>query len=25
MKSEKPITGTRLYALGFGLFLGLAI
>ena len=25
MKSEKPITGTSLYALGFGLFLGLAI
>jgi hypothetical protein len=25
MKPEKQITGTRLYALGFGLFLGLAI
>jgi hypothetical protein len=25
MKSEKQITGTKLYALGFGLFLGLAI
>jgi len=25
MKSENKITGTRLYALGFGLFLGLAI
>jgi len=25
MKSEKKITGTGFYALGFGLFLGLAI
>jgi O-antigen ligase len=25
MKSEKPTAGTKLYALGFGLFLGLAI